>query len=284
MCIELKYSLIGTPPESEIVKHITQRIKSLVKGACLGLATASLLGAGNIANAATYQGARVHIGKGTAHVVVRTDASNKPSSVAVALSRGAIEGLPTELNKKSAEGSWEFPLPMPTHGPKTGYTEVVIDWNPHGHPPPHIYTVPHFDFHFYNIAPAAVEQIAFTGPTDPATKVSDADLIPPDYKVIPDTAVNQMGVHAVDTKAPEFHGKPFTATFIYGYYKGQLIFLEPMVTRAFLLTKPNLTSPVKTPAHYSHTGYYPTRYSVRYDQRSKGYLLELGGLKHWTAE
>jgi hypothetical protein len=196
------------------------------------------------------------------------------------LTPGALEGLPTELNKDTAEGSWEFPLPMPK-GSKTGYTEVMIDWNPHGHPPPHIYTVPHFDFHFYTINPDDVEKIQFSGPDDPAAKVSDTDLIPPDYQVVPDTAVNMMGVHAIDTKASEFNGKPFTATFIYGYDNGKLIFVEPMVTQAFLKTKPDEKMPVKTPVHYSSPGYYPTTYSVRYDAGNDRYIVELGALKAW---
>lgn len=264
------------------MRYVARPTGRISHGVGLILVSAALVTAGGIAKAATYKGAPVHVGKGTARIVVQTDKSGKLSSVAVMMTPGALKGLPTKLNKKTPEGSWEYPLQMPKHGPKTGYTEVVIDWNPHGHPPPHIYTVPHFDFHFYGISPAAVKKISFTGPKDPATKVSNMALIPPDYRVIPDTAVNEMGVHAVDLTAPEFHGKPFTATFIYGYNKGQLIFLEPMVTLAYLNTKPNLSLPVKTPAQYSRTGYYPTRYSVRYDEHSKTYLLALEGLKHWS--
>jgi hypothetical protein len=261
--------------------RVTLRINRISHGAGLFLVSAALLATGGMAQAATYKGAAVHVGKGTARIVVQTDKSSKPSSVAVVMTPAALKGLPTELNKKTAEGSWEFSLSMPKRGPKTGYTHVVIDWNPHGHPPPHVYTVPHFDFHFYGISSAAVKKISFTGPKDPATKVSNAALIPPDYKVIPDTAVNEMGVHAVDLTSPEFHGKPFTATFIYGYNKGQLNFVEPMVTLAYLNTKPNLTLPVKTPAQYSRPGYYPTKYGVRYDKHSKTYVVALGGFKHW---
>jgi hypothetical protein len=263
---------------------IIQRENRMTRGAGLVVVSAAFLMTGGIANAATYKGAAVHVGKGTARIAVNTDKSGKPSSVAVMMTPGALQGLPTELNKKTAEGSWEYALPMPKHGPKTGYTHVVIDWNPHGHPPPHVYTVPHFDFHFYGISAAAVKKISFTGPKDPATTVSNAALIPADYKVIPATAVNQMGVHAIDVTAPEFHGKPFTATFIYGYDKGQMTFVEPMVTLAYLNTKPDLTLPVKTPAQYSRPGYYPTRYSVRYDKHSKGYVVALDGLKHWSGK
>jgi hypothetical protein len=261
---------------------VARRIDRISYGAGLFLIIAALLTTGGIAKAATYKGAPVHVGKGTARIVVKTDKSGKPSSVAVMMGPDALRGLPTGLNKKSPEGSWEYPLPMPKDGPKIGYTHVVIDWNPHGHPPPHVYTVPHFDFHFYGISEAARKKVSFTGSKDPAIKVSNAALIPPDYKIIPDTAVNEMGVHAVDLTAPEFHGKPFTATFIYGYDKGQMNFIEPMVALAYLNTKPNLTLPVKTPAQYSHSGYYPTSYSVRYDKHSKTYLVAIEGLKHWS--
>jgi len=237
--------------------------------------------AANTANGSVYTGAPVAIGKGTARTVVHTDADGKPLSVAVEMTGGVLQGLPTKLNKKTAEGEWEFALSMPPTGPKTGYTEVVVDWNPHGHPPPHVYTVPHFDFHFYGIPASDVEQVMFTGPGDAKAKVTDAELIPPDYQVIADTAVNKMGVHAIDTMAPEFHGTPFTATFIYGYYAGRLIFVEPMVTQAFLQTKPAFSGTVKTPGKYSVKGYYPTKYAVRYDAARKSYVVELDGLKYW---
>ena len=269
---------------NEIVITGSRQSSGISKRTGVFLAAVSLLTVGSVANAATYKGIAVHIGKGTARVVVRTDAANKPSSVSVLMTSGVLKGLPTGHNKKTAEGNWVYPLPMPKHGPNTGFTHVVIDWDPHGHPPAHIYTVPHFDIHFYGIAPAIVEKISFDGPTDPAIKVSDAGLLPPDYKVLPETAVNQMGVHAVDTTSPEFHGKPFTATFIYGYYKGTLIFVEPMVAAAYLETKPHFTAPLKKPAHYSYSGYYPTEYSVRYDSSSKAYVLALEGLQYAGAK
>ena len=52
----------------------------------------------------------------------------------------------------------------------------------------------------------------------------------------------------------------------------------------YLLTKPKLTSPVQIPSKYSRPGYYPTSYSVRYDNHNKAYVLALGGLKHWGAK
>jgi len=241
---------------------------------------AALLGA-TAADAATYYGKSVSFGHGIARIAVRTDAAGKLSSIEVRMSRYALSGLPTKLSKMNKEGSWEYRLPMPTTGPRTIYREVVVDWNPKGHPPPHVYTVPHFDFHFYLTSAAEVAKVKFTGPKDPATQVADAGLVPAGYKVIPDTAVDNMGVHAVDLAAPEFHGKPFTATFIYGYYKGRLTFIEPMVTRAYLLTRPRASWKIKRPQRYSFPGAYPTGYGVRYEAARKAYVISLDGLKDW---
>ena len=121
----------------------------------------------------TYVGKAVKVGDGTGQVVVMTDDAGNPTSIAVSLTPDAVKGQPTELNKQSPEGSWDYALPMPADSPQTGYSEVMIDWNPHGHPPQDVYTVPHFDFHFYALSPDKVKQIKFTGPDDPAIKVSD---------------------------------------------------------------------------------------------------------------
>ena len=104
----------------------TRRADRISRGAGFFLASAALLMMGGIADAATYKGAAVHIGKGTARIVIQTDKSGKPSSVAVMMTPCALQGLPAILYKKSAEGSWEFSLPLPKHGPKAGYTHVLI--------------------------------------------------------------------------------------------------------------------------------------------------------------
>lgn len=252
-----------------------------MRGAALfgmGLTAVALLA--TPVKAATLAGAPTKIGGGTAQVIVETDSAGAPTSIAISMTEGAVSGVPTELNKNSPEGGYEYALAMPD-GVNTGYGKIMVDWNPQGHPPEHVYTVPHFDFHFYAIAPEEVERIMFTGPDDPAIQVSDKDLLAPDYQVIPDTAVPMMGVHAIDMTAPELHGEPFTETFIYGYDKGKLIFLEPMVTQAFLQSRPDVTMPVKTPAKYSEPGFYPASYTVRFDAAADRYMIQLGGLKAW---
>jgi hypothetical protein len=231
-------------------------------------------------NASVHEGQAVKVGNGTARVVVAATANGLPASVSVVMTAGALEGLPAP-SKEQPE--WEFVLPMPQSGPRTGYDHVAVDWNPAGHPPEGIYTVPHFDFHFYAVSRAEQEGVSFAGTEGAeAAKVADSALLPQGYAVPPDTAVEKMGVHGVDPASPEFHGEPFTRTFIYGYYKGRLTFVEPMVALSYLLTEPDVTDEVRVPSAYSYPGFYPSKYRVGYDPERKLYFLSLMGLHEWS--
>ena len=224
-----------------------------------------------VVNNRTVAGPTVNVGNGTANTFVVLN-GDVPVSMGIQLSDGALQALP------DAPREWQLALPAGVS--VAPYNHAALDWNPQGHPPAGIYTVPHFDFHFYAMSTADVAKVHFSGSSDPATQVSDKGLIAANYQVIPDTAIDKMGVHAIDVTAPEFHGQPFTATFIYGYYQGRLTFVEPMVTRAYLLKKPNFSKAVPRPAHYSLSGYYPSRYTVRYDARHKLYSVELAELQY----
>lgn len=87
-----------------------------------------------------------------------------------------------------------------------------------------------------------------------------------------------MGAHAIDPSSDEFNQKPFTCAFIYGYYDGNMIFMEPMVSRAYLLSRPRMFMQVKQPQVYARTVYFPTRFGVYYDADSQNYDITLEGL------
>lgn len=247
----------------------------------IGVALAVL--AGGAAQAATgqlFQGQPVAIGHGSARVVVATDADGAPTSVAIVLSEAALDGLPADLAHGQPEA--EYALPLPAGGPDTGYRQVTVNWNPHGHEPAGVYDKPHFDFHFYLIDQAGRDGVTFQGNAAGAAAAPiDAALLPAGYVAPPPTAVEHMGVHGLDPRGPEFHGHPFERTFIYGYYKNRLTFVEPMVTRAYLQTRPDVTVPVARPAAYSLPGYYPSRYRVGFDAKARQYTIALAGLKEW---
>ena len=224
---------------------------------------------------ATYEGKAVRIGHGKAHTVVRTDANGKLTSIGVAFTPGMLDGLPKAA--KGADPDFPYLLAMPTKGPKTVVDHVVINWESTGHPPSHVYDVPHFDFHFYLVSHADQMKVVFKDEKDSGdpSQQPPAELLPVGFIVPPGTAVPQMGVHGVNPSAPEFHNQPFNATFIYGYYNKQQTFIEPMVSLAFLKSKPSFSGPVPRPASYTKPGSYPSSYSVKYDATRKVYEVAL---------
>ncbi len=241
-----------------------------------GCALASLVGVS--ANAETYEGAPVKIGSGEAKTVVYTDASNKPNAISIVFTPGMLTGLPQPDHNMA---DVPFSLAMPTSGPKTIVDHVVINWEAHGHPPPKIYDVPHFDFHFYLVNEEHQAHVMFKNDMasgDPAQQ-PPAELLPAGYKVPPGTAVSQMGVHAINLSSPEFNGKPFTATFIYGYYDKKLTFIEPMASLSFLQSKPSFTQQIPHPQKFTFDGQYPSSYSIKFDPGKERYEVSLESLR-----
>lgn len=90
-------------------------------------------------------------------------------------------------------------------------------------------------------------------------------------------AVPQMGVHWVDPTSPEFTGQRFRNTFIYGSWDGKFIFAEPMITRAFIESKPDVTAPIGVAAPYAAPGFHPSSYRVYWDQPRREYRVALTG-------
>ena len=229
----------------------------------------------------TRYGAPVTVGQGTARTYITTT-QGVPTEVGVALSEAALTGLPDAHTPggSHAHGHMRFDhvLELPPGNP-TAFRHVVVNWNPGGHEPPGIYDTPHFDFHFYVIDNAARLAI---DPTDPdyqrkAERTPAPELIPERYIMPAPLAFAGMGVHWADTTSAELKGEPFTRTFIYGSWDGQVIFAEPMVTKAYLETKPQFRAALPLPARGQEAGYYARGYSVRWDAAAKEYRIALTG-------
>ena len=241
-------------------------------------------------------GAPLAMGNGQARTYVMVDErSGKPVEVGVALSAQALEGLPSLSadHGPDTHGPYsEYLLELPAGNP-TPYRFVEVDWNPHGHGGP--YTAPHFDFHFYRVPVATRNEIDLTAP-DFATKAARLpaeEEIPVRYAsthVLLNTTpagmtVPRMGLHWVDTASPELppSNQPFTRTFIMGSWNGQVIFDEPMVTRAFILAQRSGPAPAGTIAlpsakRYAPAGFYPASYGIRWDEAAGEYRIALQGL------
>jgi hypothetical protein len=233
----------------------------------LCLAAVALAACGDDSTApATHEldGPTVAVGNGTARLYVLEQGST-PTSIGIELSRAALTGLPDSM------AMWELALPAGVSVPP--WDHAMLNWNPQGHPPPEIYGVPHFDFHFYTVPMA--QQMAIAGGPD-NTPVAP-QYVPQDYASQVES-VPAMGVHWTDTLSAEFHGHPFDRTFIYGFYQGQMVFVEPMITIAYLESQPNLSMPVKQPAAFQQPGSYPRAYSVREDASGQSVRISLDSL------
>jgi hypothetical protein len=262
------------------------RMKTLTTAAALALA----LGASGAATACeecqlnkagTYLGQFTLLGNGTVRTWVKLDGKKRPLSLGVTFSESALTGL-----SETGMGPKEMPmvpytLALPKEAKATGFDHVGLDWSPKGHLPNGVYNVPHFDVHFYLVPKSDLARITAVGKDKAvAGKKPVAKFMPAGYILPPDTEVPMMGAHAIDAAAPELRGQPFTQTFIYGYYNGTMNFMEPMITKAYLETKPNFTTKLKLPAAYPKAGWYPTRYSIRHDPVRQEYTVALEGLTY----
>jgi hypothetical protein len=264
----------------------TQKIlgfTALVALSAGGLATACSDSAGPESKAGTFYGPSVAFAQGTARAWVQTDASGSATALGIGMSEQSLNGLPTTAPGPSPTALM-VTLPLPEQARGIGFDHAELGWNPNGHEPPQIYGAPHFDLHFYMVSTAVQNAIL---PSDPqfATKAAHfpaAAFVPAGYVPPPGTpsanAVPQMGLHWMDQHAPELNGQPFTNTFIYGSWDGSYIFLEPMITRAYLQTHPNTSQPIPQPAQWATPGRYPTTYSVNYDATTHEFRFTLGEL------
>lgn len=269
--------------------------------ACTDPATTGVASPGTAAQVSDFgpathiqYGAPVQVGNGRARTYVVLDQKNggAPLELGVAFDESAMDGLPAASADHSGTGHPDmhaFVLPTPAQNP-TPIRFVELDWNPVGHEPAGIYDKPHFDFHFYGISVAERNAIV---PTDPqyaarAGNFPAADYVPAGY--LPPTilagappeavAVPRMGMHWLSpATSPELPPTltPFTSTFIYGTWDGRVIFAEPMVTRAYIMSKPNVTRRVAVAAKHEVRGWYPSSYTVGYDAPTKEYRVSLGG-------
>jgi hypothetical protein len=205
--------------------------------------------------------------RGWALAYVTTSPAGVPTAVGLRMSEAVLE--------TSGLGATSVVVPIPaTAG--LPFDHVQLDWNPAGHPPAGVYHHPHYDIHFFMITQAERDAIRTTEP-GPMFQAVPAAMVPPGYRA--DTEpFDRMGIHWLDATAPEFQGQGFTRTYIQGFHAGRMIFQEPMVTKAFLETRPDVSLPIAQPATYPRPGRYPTTWRIRYDASAKEYVIALENL------
>jgi len=244
---------------------------------------------------------QLKLGNGTVSGYAELESGGIPAAIGVVWSAGALEGLPTGSDEHRCFGrnkdgainadtkcqhTHEFVIPLPDAVARRAdipFKWVLLNWNPEGHIPPGVYDVPHFDVHF-EMAPIADVFAIEAGACGPEFVRCDQFQrgrrpLPPNY-LAPDyvdvqAVVPAMGNHLIDTTGPEFQKQPFTRSWIYGVYEGNVIFYEAMVTRTYMVSKPNGCLPIKAAKAVAVAGFYPSQYCVRYNAATGEYSVSM---------
>ncbi|MGH3844451.1 MAG: DUF5602 domain-containing protein [Pseudonocardiaceae bacterium] len=243
-----------------------RRCAALILAACTTLTFPVACSNGQSDKSGTFFGPAQGIGNGTAKVYTTLDNAGNPIEVGIRMSAAALDGLP----KEDAVPPQMLMLTFPHQAATTVFDHVTLNWNSHGHAPVELFGKPHFDMHFYMIDMTAVAAINPSSP-DFATRAAhlpDPKYVPLSYVLPPgppvENTVPAMGLHWVDTTDGLQPGKfDFTQILINGSWDGTYSFIEPMMTRDWMLTKQAVQKGIKQPQAYQRSGYFPTTYSVR---------------------
>lgn len=199
---------------------------------------------------------------------------------------GAIDIEGGHGEHEECAGGHQRALELPLKQRVAPFKWGLVNWNPHGHEPEHVYDKPHFDFHFYTQSYIERNMIR-VGPCGLLVNCDDfakgrkpvpAGYMHPDFLEV-GAVESRMGNHLIDVTSHEWdpnHGE-FTQTWLYGTYDGKVTFWEPMITRDYLLSKPFMCQAIKLPQRYLVGGYYPTEYCIRYRAERRDYTVSLEG-------
>ena len=231
---------------------------------CVYIISSFLLFTSILNSQTIVNGDTVTLGGGITYTWVEVDNNNNPLRIGITLTANAVTN----------PGSGVISIDFPEVAVNSVFKHAYFYYAPSGHPPIGIYGAPHFDLHFYMITRS--ERLLIPGVLD--TVEIPEKFMPEDYIPVPGlgtTSFAQMGVHYADSLAEELNGGIFTNTLIYGFFEAEMIFIEPMITRQHLLSHQNEELPIKQPAEYQKTGYYPTSYGVIFDSTNNLHKIYL---------
>ncbi len=283
-----------------VATETVSRRVSLGRAAIAGVVLSVLLGCSP--ESGRVLGAAAHVGAATASSYAEFDEVGTPQAIGLVFSADFFAELPTEISdqhqcfdrdnngtvERPAECSqwheWAIPLPSDVASRSDiPFKWSLLNYNPVGHIPPGVYDVPHFDIHFYM---ESIENVFALqpGPCGPefircdqfeiGRKPVPPNYVAPDYQDV-EAVAPAMGNHLVDLTSSEFHGEPFTRTWIYGVYDGKVTYWEEMVTRDFLLSHPQQCFDIKSPPAVAIAGYYPTSSCLRHDEETGEYTVSM---------
>jgi hypothetical protein len=217
-----------------------------------------------------FKGPQVALGEGKVRSWVSIRKDGFPLEIGVEFTARAFENLSSEANDHAT-------IVVPLHQKAraaTPFDHIGLNWNPEGHPPPGVFSPPHFDVHFYMISQAERMAIPAWSPSSDAAfnNYPPTGYMPDSYFTPPgaDTAEAEMGKHWLPVNLGDF--LPFSKIMILGSYDGKFSFVEPMVTLDYLLSNEEMSFAYPQPQYFAVNGNYPTKYNIYRDSK-KGHVF-----------
>jgi hypothetical protein len=203
-----------------------------------------------------YKSEEATLHNGKVWTSAKVDKDGKPVSVSIVVNDAALNSVPVGQPSDHMSPANNLLIPFSDKS-GTPFKFAMVNWNSSGHEPDEIYTLPHFDFHFYISTQAEVMNYMDD------TKLNaepNAAYIPANH--ISGPGVPMMGKHYIDATSPELHNETFTQTFLFGSYDSKVVFWEPMITLQFLKNTTQFERALPQPAKFQQSGYYPTKMKI----------------------
>ncbi|MGI8483457.1 MAG: hypothetical protein ACR2OU_04260 [Thermomicrobiales bacterium] len=242
-----------------------------------------------------------------AYPAIQTNVDGRPSTVLVEIPKISFTGAgeSATLPVGPCQNIYRFAYSdVQSEAVEPGpFAYAEIDWNTEGLPrgPNGSFASPHFDFHFYMLPRADVEQqmtcVSTNGRTcDPLktdyeqTKLfedlPDVTFVPPPYRADPGSAIPAMGLHLLDTDFDyTLDNVNHYPTLIYGTFGGKVVFAEASVTLYTLQDAVNspdhrISFPFRQPEAFATSINWPTEFVIEYLPATGGFQAGFVGFEH----
>ena len=203
-----------------------------------------------------YSSEKATLHSGKVWTSAKVDKEGKPLTVSVVIDDAAMNSVPVGQPSDHMSPANNLLIPISDKS-GTPFKFAMVNWNSSGHEPDNVYTLPHFDFHFYT---STQNEVMNYMDEQKLEATPDAAYIPSNH--LAGAGVPMMGKHFIDLASPELAGQTFTQTFLYGSYDRKVVFWEPMITRDFLKNNSNFERSLPQPSKFQQAGYYPTKMKV----------------------
>ena len=217
-------------------------------------------------------GDKVTVGNGSVRSFLSNADDPAKMELGLEMEEAAFENLP-HLGE-------EFLINLPAKALQiTPYKHISMNWAHVGHGPQGVYDKSHFDIHFFMVG--RDEQNAISASSPDLQKLPDSTFLPEFYFPEPG-GIDLMGKHWADVTSPELNPvnpSPFTSTMVYGTYNAKVVFLEPMVTKDFLQSKPDTIMNIRQPHSLAVSSNYPEKYKIHSDAASGKVFVTLTSFK-----